>query len=287
MTSQSQRPTPVCLRRMRTVWLSVGAALLLATPALCDTVRVNTYDSWRWNGFSWSPPPVEATLKSTSSTSTVWRFSNLTSSTTTTTSTQTTTSSISSTTNILASLTYSALQDTDVASISKDGRLAGYVYVDTNKNGVMDMTDWAIAEAKIQLTGNGMTTLAYSNKDGSYSFSSLTAGVYSLTMLTECVAPGTDTKGQILDKAGKVDTARTNAVDASVHDVFSNIQLPAAYTGVNFNFAELVYPISLVSKRMLIGDDPGVIHTVPEPGAFALLAIAGACFGGLAWRRRR
>lgn len=277
MTSQSQRPTPACARRIRIVWSSIGAILLLATPALSDTVRVNSYDSWRWNGFSWSPPPIEAALKSTStttSTSTAWRFSSLT-----TQSTSTTTST----------LPYSALKETNVSlAASKDGGLSGYVYVDTNNNGVMDTMDWAIAEAKISLALSGASDpamLAYSKKDGSYSFSSLVAGNYTISMLSPCVAPGTDTKGQIRDKDGNVDLARTAQVQVA-RDVFSNIDLAAGYTGVNYNFAELVYPIGLVSKRMLIGDDPGVIHTVPEPGTLMLLVMAGLCFGGLAWRRR-
>jgi hypothetical protein len=54
--------------------------------------------------------------------------------------------------------------------------------------------------------------------------------------------------------------------------------------GVDYNFAEAAYPFSLISKRMLIGGDPGIIHTVPEPGTLVLLVIAGLIVGSLAWR---
>jgi len=288
VTSQSRRPTCACAHRIRIVWSSVGAILLLATPAFCDTIRVNTYDSWRWNGFSWSPPPVEATLRASSARSSsglgynnTWRSAGSSSST----------QSISTATS-LSSLTYSALTDAGVSpTASQNKGLAGFVYVDVNNNGAMDSTDLAIADATVALTMNGAgdpLMIVYSKKDGSYSFSSLAAGVYSIAMLTPCVAPGTDTKGQIRDKDGVVDAARTSQVQVA-QDLFSNIDLPAGYTGSNYNFAELVYPIDAVGKRMLLlGDDPGgPIHTTPEPGTLVLLAIAGACFGGLTWRRCR
>jgi len=64
--------------------------------------------------------------------------------------------------------------------------------------------------------------------------------------------------------------------------------LKANDVGINYDFAQYAYPISLISKQLLMGDD-GIEHTtipVPEPGTFALLAAAGLSLLGFAWRRR-
>lgn len=290
MTSQFWRPTRECAQRICFVWSSVGAVLLLATPALCDAVRVNPYNSWRWNGFSWSPPPVDATLKTASATSSVGSSSSLGSNPWRSAGSLRTTQSTS--TDPLSSLVFSALADTGVSpSAAAGGSLAGYVYVDNNSSGSMDTNDWAIVDAEISLSLNGASEPLGSvrtNKDGSYSFNSLVAGIYSVTMLSPCSMPGKDTTFTIRDKDGVEVPAKMAAVDATVQDTFSNIDLSTpGDTGQKFNFAELVYPLSLVSKRLLIGDDPGIIHTVPEPGTLVLLAIAAVCFGGLACRRCR
>ncbi len=259
MTSQSWRLVRACAQYVRYGWLCVGVFSLLATPAFSDTSSVGSYNAWQWNGFSRSSPPAA----SNAATSTTQE-------------------------SVLASLTYSALANTD----DWDGTasLSGFVYVDTDPNdGAMNTADWAIADAKIVLTFEGSTdplAVYYTGQDGFYHFDNLSAGLYSIAMLTPCSMPGQDQRGTLRDKNGTIDVARTNQVVVQ-QDLFSNIDLLDSYTGTNYNFAELVYPISLISKRMLV-DGNGTIHTTPEPGSLMLLAIAGLFFGGLTtWRCRK
>lgn len=255
MKSQTWRPTPACAQHVRYVSICIGAILLLAAPALADTIRVNSYSTWQWNRFSWSPTST-ATKATTSQTPT------------------------------LSALTYSALL-TPVASDSVGASsLSGYMYVDRDNDGTMDSNDWAICEAKISLTQAGSTEpllTVTTGADGSYSFASLLPGDYTITVLTRSNQPGQDTLGTLFDKDGNVVSTGTGTI---AKDSFADIHFGAGYTGVNYNFADLVYPVQLLSKRMLLNNDPGV-HVVPEPGSLVLLAIAGLLFSGLTGRRRR
>jgi hypothetical protein len=163
------------------------------------------------------------------------------------------------------------------------GSISGYVYLDVDNDGVMGTSDWAISGAEIGLSSQGSAdvSMAYSKQDGSYAFSGLTAGTYSVTMLTPCNQPGKTTVGVLQDPAGNSLSPGTATVGQ-----FTGIVMAADDTGTNYNFAELVYPVAAYSKRLLI-DDNDVIHTVPEPSPLMLLAVGGLILGGFAGRRFR
>ena len=252
MTSQTWRPVGTCALHVGRVFLCAGVILLAAAPAQCEN-----YNAWRWGGGSASSATATPALRQS----------------------------------VISSLSYPVLAKTASDSNAGKGTLSGYVYVDADADdGPMDNVDWAIEDVAISLLRDGTTTpmIVYTQQDGSYRFADLSPGTYTVTMLTPCSKPGTATAGQIADSKGDVDAASTAAVVvATKQNQFSNIVLTTGSTGINFNFADMVYPIGAISKRMLINSDPGILHTVPEPGTLALLAAAGLVLGGLSLRRRR
>jgi hypothetical protein len=300
------------------MWLCAGFLLLLAAPAVGNSIRVASYNSWQSNGFSRSSSPaalpaatqvVLQTAAPAALTSALWDTN---SSTATATSLIVSTLSESTNNGALSNgLDYSTWQWNGFSSSTLQtfhtsstlavsslvdtgggvGTLSGFVYVDTNQNHIMDAADWAIADAKVSLAlsgSGGVLTELYTQKDGSYNFSGLSAGAYTITMLTVCSQPGQDNGAArtILNKDGipiSVGTAGTVG-----QDTYSNVVLADGYSGIHFNFAENAYPIEVMSKRMILNTDPGVTHTtdivpVPEPSSFVLLTIAGLLLG--VWTR--
>jgi hypothetical protein len=175
--------------------------------------------------------------------------------------------------------------------------ITGYVYLDTNRNGILDQGDWAIVGAKVQLHNandpNFMLSVMTDNF-GRYTFDGPSANVhsgldpatYSLEMMDPASQHGVDTKGQLLDlQTGLAvfpqDWGDTPAQD----DCVNNIKLSATTRGVNYDFGEFIYPIELVSKQMLLTTYPG--NPVPEPGVLALLAGATMILGVRISRRRK
>ena len=189
----------------------------------------------------------------------------------------------------LAALTYSEL--TGAGFGIGTASLSGVVYYDANGNGAVDAMDWGIAEARIllSLAGSDEPAITISTaSDGTFQFAALPAGEYTLTMLTECSKPGTDLLGAVRDKDGQYLSANSGTVSP---DTFSNIILEDGFSGTNYAFGELSYPIATISKRLMLNNDPGLVHTsafepVPEPSAIALLAVAALVVGGGACRRR-
>jgi len=84
---------------------------------------------------------------------------------------------------LAASQTHTAL----AASLPQGSSLSGFVYFDTDHNGVMDSYDWVITDAQIQLmqSSSGATlATTFSSKDGSFHFDGLSADTYSIQILT-------------------------------------------------------------------------------------------------------
>src|SRR5262249_43770716 len=112
----------------------------------------------------------------------------------------------------------------------KASSLSGFVYVDTNNNGIKDAGEAGIANVQVTLNGvtdsgpvsqNVMTDAA-----GAYQFNNLTPGTYSLN---ESQPAG------YLDGKDAVGPQGGNAAN----DNFSNLALLSGTNGVNNNFGEL------------------------------------------------
>ena len=266
MVPQSRRPVWACAQHVRQLGLCVGVLFWFAAPTLGDVI--NSYTSWQRNGFSSS---ASAASSSTS-------FS-----TTTLSATVDSSVSVFSTTTVRAS---------GAVFGSGDGTLAGLVYYDGNGSDTADNSDWALPGAKVTLSMVGSDTVIsmYTGTDGSYTFTDLPSGTYTIALVLSDSDPGTNTLGTLLDSSGEVVETGQGTVGT---DQFTGIVLGSGYSGENYNFSQLSYPASLVTKRLLTTIDPGMHHInvtpspVPEPGTVTLLAIAGLCLGGALWRRRR
>ena len=172
--------------------------------------------------------------------------------------------------------------------------LSGTVYLDSNRNYMLDQGDWAIVGAKMQLRNaqdpNFMLSVVTDNYgrycfDGPSAAPGLDAGTYSIQLMSAASQHGVDTKGQLLDLQTGLAVLPQDWGDApQQNDSFTNIKLSATTRGVEYNFGEFIYPIELVSKQMLLSTYGG--NPVPEPGVLALLA-GGAMLVFVRVARRR
>jgi cyclophilin family peptidyl-prolyl cis-trans isomerase len=183
-------------------------------------------------------------------------------------------------------------------STSGSAKLSGVLYFDKNHNGVMDGEDYILAGAKVSLMRTGSSTpvaTVYAAADGSYQFSSLAAGTYSISMDSAGTAAGT-------------------------------VSLADAQTTAGFDVAPAAYPVSLLSSRMLLASSPELpraaqvlalqtsladgiaalgtdgnalaaggdalaqpagVTLAPEPSSLVTLSIGALVLGGIAWRRKK
>jgi protocatechuate 3,4-dioxygenase beta subunit len=108
--------------------------------------------------------------------------------------------------------------------------LAGFVYLDRNNDGVFQYNESGIAGATVTLNGTNDLGVAVglvqtTGSDGSYHFAGLRPGLYTI-LETQPAAymDGKDTLGSIGGVVG--------------NDQFSQISLPMAVAGINYNFGE-------------------------------------------------
>jgi hypothetical protein len=264
-------PVSACVRGMRCVLACLAISLLLGTLANAEIIG---YDSWQWNGFSRTslPPSPNASPMSilASVLLTSWSSDNIVP---------------------VSAVTSSQGTSDTYASLS------GVVYFDANFDGIRDSGDWAIRDAIVALTSASTDTvlIATTDANGNYTFKNLNADDYSITLLTPSAAPEESKNGAgiLTDQSGAAVFSGVGTVPPGYTSI-ADIQLKDGYTGVAYDFPQLVYPTNLMSKRMLTNENPGTPHTpdapsppvVPEPGTLTLLAIAGLSLTGFARRRR-
>jgi protocatechuate 3,4-dioxygenase beta subunit len=114
----------------------------------------------------------------------------------------------------------------------KPSSLAGFVYLDSNNNGVKDAGESGIGNDTVTLTGTDDTGAAIhatqtTAADGSYSFTSLRPGTYTITQdQPKGYSDGKDSVGSLGGAVGA--------------DQFTGINLGSGASGVNYNFGEIV-----------------------------------------------
>jgi hypothetical protein len=257
--TKSRWQSPACSRHARNLLLCLAVALLLASPANAGLLGGSSYSyySWQWGGFSRSGPLPAVTpsvsLALASSRSSTGRTLNL------------------------------------AAAAGSEASLSGVVYYDEDQDNVRESTDWGIRDAIVVLTGlnTGTKLTAVTTNDGVYSFSGLPADDYTISLSTPGNQPEQPSPGSIFDASNHyVSTGRGTASGLTA---IAAIHLETGYTATDYDFPQATYPMSLVSKRMLVGSNPGLrnpppVVLVPEPDVLALLV---AMILSVAWLLRR
>ena len=158
----------------------------------------------------------------------------------------------------------------------RGAEVRGFVYCDANNDGIKQAGDAGLAGVTVTLTGSNdlgasVTATTTTGLDGSYAFTSLRPGNYSVS---EPAQP-----------TGKLDgkeTAGTAGGNTGVNEVISNIVLAQGQTSTGNNFGEIL-PASLGNKVWVDINNDGV-QDANEPGVagvkVSLLDINGAAIGG-------
>ena len=184
--------------------------------------------------------------------------------------------------------------------------LSGLVYLDVNENGYPDPADWGICGATVTLIKQGDGSFSpfsvYTTSYGSYLFDGASAsnhgglpeGTYTIRLDTTSAMHGVQGLGTLWDLqtnlplpfAQQTSYQGTTSDNGLQNQSFTDIYLPLGTAGTGYDFGEGIYPIQLVSKRMILTTNDVQHVTVPEPGMLALLAVGGITWAVAGLRRR-
>ena len=136
-----------------------------------------------------------------------------------------------------ATASVTALSEVATAGIS------GFVYLDTDNDGVKDPGEVGLPNVPVTLSGP-VTLTQVTGPDGSYAFADLPPGIYTLTQTQPgAFRDGLDTPGTPL--LGRVENNR-----------FVEVDLAAGTEAVGYNFGELGLIPELISKRLFLSSTP-------------------------------
>ena len=157
-------------------------------------------------------------------------------------------------------------------------QLSGMTYVDADNDGVVDAGESPLAGITITLTGtanNGTTVnrTTTTATDGTYQFTDLQAGIYTLT------------ETQIAGYDDGIDTVGTLGGNTSVNDVFGNITV-AGGSGTGYNFGNRAMPLpapvinpittqSAATDGSTLTGTPGTNFLVGKDGNDTLIGLGG------------
>ena len=172
------------------------------------------------------------------------------------------------------------------------------MYIDSNKDGQKDAGDYAVGGAPVtlnSLTDPSLSWTAITGSSGSYSFSSIPTGVYTVSVpVFSDLISGSPSLGFFIDDGGNVYTPGGAGIPNSDFgtpvsggevDSIVNINLQAGFAALDYDFSELGVQANMVSKRFFLAstvdtptyweNTPGPNPATAEPGTLVLL-LAGA-----------
>jgi hypothetical protein len=151
--------------------------------------------------------------------------------------------------------------------------ISGLIWWDTNGSGTMDLTDYAIPGAVVDLylSSDPKTAVASSltNSVGQYFFS-VGAGTYIVRNTTSSAS------GSSSIKASSVTSSPSQTVSVKNGDNLTGI-----------DFIESEFPPDLISKRLFLSSSPPLQPVVPEPSVWLGLLSAGLIGSAYCFNRRR
>ncbi len=141
---------------------------------------------------------------------------------------------------------------------SRDAVLSGFVYVDSDNDGVFKpgaggapgergLAAVAVVLTGIDLAGNAVMRTVRTGDDGSYRFTGLPGGTYEILQ----IHPANFLDGK--DTAGSLGGTAAN-------DVISGITLARGAQGQNYNFGERGLSVGLISKAMFLASTPPAVQ---------------------------
>jgi len=155
--------------------------------------------------------------------------------------------------------------------------LSGFVWYDGDRDGNYAAPDSPIIGARVALFRmsdlDQPVAMVSTAANGTYLFSNVASGSYAVALFYPSTTGGKDSVGVLTDQNNNPVTTGAGTLLAA-KDMIVNIALGKGYQGTNYNFGEVVAPIS---KRLFL---------TPEPGSLGLMATA-LLGGGLVWLLRR
>ena len=159
--------------------------------------------------------------------------------------------------------------------------IGGRVFLDLNNNGTQQSADSGLGGVTITLQGTndlGAVALVTTTTaaDGSYSFSGLRPGTYSVT---EGAQPSGTANGLTVPGTG-ASAAGTATTPAQTPSAFSGVVLASGQTGANFNFAEIPSSRSISGRLYIDQAGDNSFNTGDTAMAGLLVTLTGTDVNG-------
>jgi cyclophilin family peptidyl-prolyl cis-trans isomerase len=189
---------------------------------------------------------------------------------------------LSATTAYGGTTAYSLITDTAKITIA-GGSISGYVYLDSNNDGVRSSSNLGIGSVPVRLysLNNGTWTEVsgaspvLTAADGSYSFKNLVSGTYRV----KAIEPSLYLGGK--NSAGTISGVARGTVgtDSSDQRPVIDLQLTAGESGTAYNFAEIGMKPQKISMRMSLASSPTTQQYISQSNSSPVVGLSSSTAG--------